>query len=180
MPDDAPPLPPLEAIQSYLEDRQQPVSRGPVLPESSAEQLLTPVYEDENGRVYILQLLFINDLAPAPAEDEPRLRLLQHFCALPMELDLETALQVGRFLHFVNLSMPLGTYGIQESAPAVYFRCVLSFPRAAADELAAVGEVITALSLSLPQIVPAIEAIQGGRQSAADAMQAVAVNGIFR
>lgn len=172
----------LSQIEAYLEDNNYAVDRTALSEDGRIEQLLVPFFEDNMGRPYFMQIIFLQDFT---ADDEggpvggPT--LVQFYATLPEELPSERLPDIGRVFHFVNQSMPLGYYGYLEdieSARASY-RFVGIWQDSGEADNQLVEEVFTVAGLSIERISAILTDMANGVLSAEEALQDVAVNGLF-
>jgi len=171
----------LSSIQAALQADDYLVERSNVFTDIPAEQLYVPVAEDEMGRPYFMQLIFINDggdESGASAEDVA-FALLQFYISFPLELSSGALLEAGRLFHFVNQTLPLGFFGIMEVARRGSFRFVYPWQDIGERDLAVVREVFDMTAVAVSRLAPLYNAIGAGKISAEQAIDDISRTGVF-
>ena len=158
---------PLDAIKAALEEEEYLVHRDQVSPDLPVEQLFVGLFEDDEKRLYVLEVLPLKGFENASeaadeAEDdadieddaEEESELIQFSCAFPYLFDEAVSLDVLRLVNFVNTFLPMGHMSCAEAEHRVYFRYGMCFSSSIEAGLAAVIEVVGFAEYTLESISP--------------------------
>lgn len=114
----------LIALKNLLDDINIAGHFVPASAEIPLSTLIVPLDKDEQNRERTLTYSFI----PLPEEVFPDVKLLQHYTELPIPLSDKTPPSLERLLLAINLTLPIGNFGINKSQD-LYFRYVYTLPK---------------------------------------------------
>lgn len=141
---------------------------GEKLPEG---HLLVYLGQDDRGRDFYMQLLFLQDLQRAvegddsrPPEQEPELDYLQFYTALPLEVQQDAFPDLARLILRLNWGIPLGGFGLNEDERSIYLREVMLCRDGKADP-GMVVETVEDMLDSLQEYVVVLEEVASGSKT---------------
>jgi len=178
---------PLNLIETILEEDDYIVRREPVADASEVTQLLVPVSEDAEERIYLLEILVLNELEslvelpePVPETDaSDRVLLLQFFSAFPFEVDDVSIPRLLQYLQLVNEVIPFGALVVNRLSHRLLYRYVLPISEEQPLSPGIVREVIGFYEMLVAGQATTLWQLASGQITDEQAMQRLGEQGLF-
>lgn len=151
--------------------------KGPEIP---FEQLFVSLGEDAQDRPFILQMLFVNDLAgimklEEKAEDAT---LLQHFLIFPFIANAMTVPELSKLILMLNRIIPLGAFGLDVNRGTPYYQYILAAPDREINQTVAL-EAVSMIGMFTMEFASKLEAVASGEKKAQDVIKELEEIGLF-
>ena len=175
----------LSRIETILDDADYIVRRESMTPDSEVEQLYVALLQDDQERLYLLEIAFLDDIASIggldEGEDAPEsaVTMIQYHCTFPFLVEPDHRTDVIRVLNFVNQSFPLGAFSLVESTGNIMFRYIYPSVHPAKVQPEVATEIVSMAELSIGRLGPLVGQVSLGAVSARQAMEAIADEGFF-
>ncbi len=172
---------PIERLETILDHADYMVRREPIAAGVNMEQLYVALLNDAQNRIYIMELMFLNDFSVATNEDDTSddLSLLQFYCAFPFTVSTDAITSVERVLNFVNQSYPMGHFNVIEQTGTICFKYVYATENANDVSEKVVLEIVSLAELALSRLGPLCERVSLMDMTAAEVIQDIADRGLF-
>ena len=171
---------PLSRIAQILDDEDFAVHFLPATEEAPVDSLYVHLFEDDEERPHVLQLLFTNDVANAVGvpDDPDDAVYLQLTHVMPFKVPAERHAEVAFLLFYLNRLLPSGAFGLSDTENVVFYRDCVTSPDREVDEIVAVESVSTA-NFFIELFSPEIEAVATGETTRKDVIEKLTADGMI-
>ncbi len=154
---------PLQLIAEFLEEETFDTKIVPPSKEHPFERLLVSLGQDEQERLFTMQLHFVNDITSSMGnvEDPDDIILLECFLLFPFKVEAKYFSEVARLILTVNRLVPVGALGMSEPDGSVYLQYHLSSKDRNIDEKI-ILEVVNMIGFFTGEFAQKIEAVGNG------------------
>lgn len=156
---------PLQTIAKDLESKDFATYSPEVSKDNPFEQLYVSLGQDESERDFILQLVFVNDLASAMGveQDSDDPFLLQFFLSFPFLAKKTTVNETALLALTLNRIIPLGAIGLSQAEGTLYFQYVLACPDDKPSSIL-IEEVVSMIGMFVTEFAPKLELVATGKK----------------
>lgn len=163
---------PFSALQAVLTENDYSTTLLPIDDENPYEKLFVSIGDDELGRLFAIQMHFVNDIALVLGgeEESDDAMVLQFFVLMPYIAAAGTFGELARAMIYVNRILPVGTFGFSEPDGGIFFQYnLVQNDRSVPDDV--LLEVVQMIATFVVKFTPMIESIAQGNRTADDLKQ---------
>lgn len=169
----------LEAIAEYLKAEEFPVYLPKPTPDLQLDQLYVGLFKDEAGRDYVLQVVYVNDLAKSTGvtAEENEILLLQFFVSFPFKAEQTFLGDISSLILTINRILPLGAFGLSQKEGTIYFQYILASETKQISKLVSV-EVTNIIGMFVKEFAPKLASVATGEKTVDEVLKEMESTGL--